>query len=184
MTTRVALLRGINVGRGNRIAMADLRACLGERGFREVETLLASGNVIFDAPSAEPDAVLAERLRQAILERFELDVRILVLDGSAFESVLDEHPWRDRDLDPSHVLVMLPTDGAIAVAVRDLESMDWGDEEIFVGERAVYLHCPQGMSQGELAARASRSLGPAVTARNWRTLMRIVDSMASRRPAR
>ena len=80
MTARVALLRGINVGRGNRIAMADLRECLSEVGFEDVRTLLASGNVIFDAPDGEGNDVLATRLHDAVLDAFDVDARVLVLD--------------------------------------------------------------------------------------------------------
>lgn len=157
--------------------MADLRSCLTEAGFGKVRTLLASGNVVFEAPASEGDRVLAERLHAAVLARFDVDARVLVLGRAALQAVLDEHPWKDRDLDPSRVLIILPTDGKVAAGVRHLEARDWGEEEIFVGEGAVHLHCPQGISQGELADEAGRSMGKAVTARNWRTLLRIVDSM-------
>ena len=66
MTTHIALIRGINVGRNKRIAMADLRAMLASLGYRDVRTLLQSGNAVFTAPgstaavataAAEPGAV-------------------------------------------------------------------------------------------------------------------------------
>lgn len=179
MSARVALLRGINVGRGNRIAMADLRACLVEAGFGPVRTLLASGNVIFDAPEAEADEVWAQRLYEAVLGRFEVDARVRVFDEDAIHAIIDEHPWRGRDLDPSRVLIMVPMDGASTRAALDLQGRQWADEEIFVGQRAVHLHCPRGISQGELAEEAGRCMGRSVTTRNWRTMLRIVDSMAS-----
>jgi uncharacterized protein (DUF1697 family) len=50
--THVALLRGINVGKAKRVAMADLRALLEELGYADVRTLLNSGNVVFTAPRA------------------------------------------------------------------------------------------------------------------------------------
>ena len=180
MSARVALLRGINVGRGNRIAMADLRACLEEAGFGEVRTLLASGNVVFDASGSAANEALAERLHDAVLARFDLDARVLVLDGESLDAVIHEHPWRERDLDPSRVLIMFPMGEEPTTAPADqLKDRDWGDEEVFVGQRAVHLHCPHGMSAGELAEQANRCMGSDVTTRNWRTLMRIVDSMNS-----
>lgn len=180
MTARAALLRGINVGRGNRIAMAELRTCLKEAGFGEVHTLLASGNVVFDAPESAGNDSLAERLHDAVLARFDVDARVLVLDEKVLDAVIHEHPWRERDLDPSRVLVMLPMgeEPTTAPAV-ELKERDWGDEEVFVGRLAVHLHCPHGMSAGELAEEANRCMGSRVTTRNWRTLMRIVDSMNS-----
>ena len=54
MTRHIALLRGINVGRAKRIAMADLRELLASMGYTDVRTLLNSGNVVFSEPRARP----------------------------------------------------------------------------------------------------------------------------------
>ena len=57
--TRVALIRGINVGKAKRVAMAELRAELEKIGYEDVRTLLNSGNVVFTLPvksKGEPDA--------------------------------------------------------------------------------------------------------------------------------
>ncbi len=53
MTTHVALLRGVNVGKAKRIAMSDLRATFEGLGFERVRTLLASGNVVFEAKAKD-----------------------------------------------------------------------------------------------------------------------------------
>ena len=50
MTTYVALLRGINIGPRNKIAMADLRELLGSLGHENVRTHILSGNAIFSSP--------------------------------------------------------------------------------------------------------------------------------------
>ena len=52
---KVALLRGINVGRSARIAMADLRACTEDAGCTEVRTVLATGNVVLTDPRTEDE---------------------------------------------------------------------------------------------------------------------------------
>jgi uncharacterized protein (DUF1697 family) len=49
MSMHVALLRGINVGGRNRVAMADLRDLLGALGFAGATSLLQSGNLIFES---------------------------------------------------------------------------------------------------------------------------------------
>ena len=54
MTTYIALLKGINVGGNRRLPMADLKAALTEAGFEDVRTILASGNVVLDAPETDP----------------------------------------------------------------------------------------------------------------------------------
>ena len=61
MSIYVALLRGLNVGKGNRISMADLRSCLQSNGLENVHTLLSGGNVVFRS-----EGHLAEKLRETI----------------------------------------------------------------------------------------------------------------------
>lgn len=92
--TFVALLRGINVGGGNRVEMGKLRAAFEGLGFGEVKTYINSGNVIFKA--AEKDAArLAARIEKAIRKDFGLDIKAVVLSRSSFKKIHDaaEDAW-------------------------------------------------------------------------------------------
>lgn len=75
MTSFVALLRGVNVGRGNRLPMADLRAQLAALGYTNVRTLLNSGNAVFDRGSRSANAH-AIRIRAAIVEKLGVDIPV------------------------------------------------------------------------------------------------------------
>ena len=66
--THVALLRGINVGRAKRVAMADLRSLVERLGYTDVRTLLNSGNVVFTSTSARSGGAEA-RIEAAIAAR-------------------------------------------------------------------------------------------------------------------
>jgi len=66
--THVALLRGINVGGRNRVAMANLREVVTSLGHTEVTTYVQSGNVVFTSPDADTGALVAA-LEQRIGER-------------------------------------------------------------------------------------------------------------------
>jgi hypothetical protein len=77
MPTYVALLRGINIGPRNKIAMADLRELLGSLGHEGVRTHILSGNAIFTSRCRSAQRLEAD-LEKAIRERFELDIRVLV----------------------------------------------------------------------------------------------------------
>ena len=68
MSRCIALLRGINVGRAKRIAMADLRELVAGFGHANVRTVLNSGNVLFDAARGDP-ARLAATIEAAIAAR-------------------------------------------------------------------------------------------------------------------
>jgi uncharacterized protein (DUF1697 family) len=168
---RVALLRGVNVGKAKRIAMADLRALLEGLGFDGVSTLLNSGNAVFRA--AGPNDVLADRI-QATLER-DLGVRsrVTVLGASDLRAILDENPLPDAVAEPSRFLISVLRSSADRAPAEALARQDWAPEVLALGHRAVYLWCPQGIATGRLGLALDRALGERGTARNWATLQKL-----------
>jgi uncharacterized protein (DUF1697 family) len=87
----VALLRGINVGGRTLVRMADLKTCVERLGFDGVSTYIASGNVLFESDEDDP-ANLAETIEDAIEQRFELPVKVVVLDRNAYERIVKAIP--------------------------------------------------------------------------------------------
>lgn len=171
MTTHVALFRGINVGKANRIAMAELKALLESFGWTRVRTLLNSGNVVFDAARGSADAH-ATRIADAVAERFGVTTRVLVLPAAALDAVLAGLPFGAEADDPSRLLVglYLDADRAPFEAVAQAHP----GEAFVVGEDACYLWCPDGI----LESRVAESLGGAkfrdrVTMRNRATMEKL-----------
>ena len=87
----VALLRGINVGGRTLVRMADLKTCFEDLGFAGVSTYIASGNVLFES-DAEDAAALATTIEAAIEQRFELPVKVVVLDRNAYGRIVEAIP--------------------------------------------------------------------------------------------
>ncbi len=169
---RVALLRGVNVGKAKRIAMADLRTLLEGLGFDQVATLLNSGNAVFRAAGAN-DA-LADRI-QATLER-DLGVRsrVTVLGEPDLRAILDENPLPEAVREPSRFLISVLRAAADRAPAEALATQDWAPGVLAVGRRAVYLWCPSGVAAGRLGLAVDRALGERGTARNWATLQKLL----------
>ncbi len=87
----VALIRGINVGKAKRVAMADLRALVQKLGYSEPRTLLNSGNVVFDA-GREAAGKVAARLEEGMAATLKVPARVIVLTGADFATVVEENP--------------------------------------------------------------------------------------------
>jgi uncharacterized protein (DUF1697 family) len=93
--THVALLRGINVGGRNKVAMADLREIVTSLGHTDVATYIQSGNVVFTSPETDT-ARLAEDLEQAIAERLGVQPGVVVVSGEELRQVIGSNPYPDE----------------------------------------------------------------------------------------
>jgi len=171
-TWHVALLRGINIGRAKRVAMADLRGLVAGLGFSEVRTLLNSGNVVFRAAGATP-AKAAARIEKAIANELGVSSRVTVLTAAELAGILAKQPAFKQADNPSRLLVAVWSDPAGGARLAPLLKQDWTPEQLAVGGRAAYLWCPNGIHDSRLAAAVGRVLGDGVTSRNWATLSKL-----------
>jgi uncharacterized protein (DUF1697 family) len=171
--THVALLRGINVGRAKRVAMADLRALLADLGYADARTLLNSGNAVFSAPGrAAPDAIAA-RIEGGMTERLGVSARVTVLTAGDLDAVVAVNPLATEITDPSRFLVAVLRDPADRARLEPLAAQDWAPEALALGPRAAYLWCPAGLLDSRLPEAVGRALGDGVTTRNWATLTKL-----------
>ncbi len=172
----VALLRGINVGRAKRVAMADLRALVEGLGYEDVRTLLNSGNVVFSVPgSARGDP--AGRIEKALATRLGLSARVIGLSSTELASIVRDNPLLDRARDPSRLLVSVLADPKDRKLLKPLEKRDWSPGAFAMRTRAAYLWCPDGILASPLVEEVARALGDRTTARNWATITKL-DALA------
>jgi uncharacterized protein (DUF1697 family) len=168
----IALLRGINVGRANRVAMADLRELLTDLGHSDVRTLLNSGNVVFTGsagPAGQEDPAL--RIEEALSERLAVSARVITLTAARLDAVISGNVLTSVATDPSRLLVEFATSTAILSNLDDLVTGDWTPEALAVGTTAAYLWCPEGVSKSRLWLAVNAALGDSVTSRNWTTVL-------------
>lgn len=173
MTRCVALLRGINVGRAKRIAMADLRRLFADLGFADVRTLLNSGNVVFAAKS--PDAAgHARTIRAAIEREYGMTVPVIVVTAMDLAAILLENPLRDVAGDPARYLVAFVQSPDDLEAARPMLARSWSPEAFALGERAAYLWCADGVADSEIVKAFTRLTGETATTRNRTTAEKIL----------
>ena len=167
----VVLLRGINVGRAKRVAMADLRALLTDLGYTDVRTHLNSDNVVLTGDEADV-AEHAERIEGAIRERLGMDVRCAVLTAEELRTIVDEHPFADVAENGSRMMAyvyLAPVD-----PTRAGEPVPPDETRAHVGTRALYQWCPDGlMAAPDVGPYIRKHLRTDVTARNWNTITKL-----------
>ena len=172
MKRHIALLRGINVGKAKRVAMADLRALMEGLGFTGVRTLLNSGNAVFDARGGTP-AAHAKHLRAAILDKTGVDCEVVVKTAADLAAAIAEHPLRRHAEDDARMLVMFTQDAATLALLKPLEDGDWVPEAFAVGAQAAWLWCPNGIIESRVSKAVGKVLKERGTARNWATVEKL-----------
>ena len=172
MTRYAVLLRGINVGRAKRIAMADLRAQLGEAGFDDVATLLKSGNVVLS--SAEPPAAVARAVEQVVREDLGVEAAAVVRTADEVRAVVSLDPLGDVAHDGSRHVVAFMASAPGPELEELLASVDAGDDRYAVHGRELFLWCPNGQSDSPLMTALGKGKGgPVTTVRNWNTVQKL-----------
>jgi len=173
------LLRGINVGKAHRIAMADLRELLTAEGHSGVATLLQSGNVALD--SAQPAEELARSVEQALERRFGFPVPTVVRTREEVDAVLARDPFGAVATDPTRYVVVFLGGEATADLDERLRTVDARDDEYVVDGRELYVWCPHGQLDSPLMTAFGKAPGmPVTTARNWNTVRRLGELLDRR----
>src|SRR2546421_7872366 len=147
---QVALIRGINVGRAKRVAMADLRVLVEGLGYGDVRTLLNSGNVVFTAPRAAAGNATA-RIEKALATELGVSARVTVLSATELADAVTENPLLEVANDFSRLLVAVLGNPADRTKLAPLTKQDWATEALAVGTRVAYLWCPEGILASRLA---------------------------------
>jgi uncharacterized protein (DUF1697 family) len=171
--TRIALLRGVNLGGANRVAMADVRAALEAAGFMAVRSLLQSGNLVFEAGEGDDPAVEA-RAEAALRDRLSLKADVVVRRPAAWRAMIAANPFpHEAATNPARLVAMVlktaPADGAEAA----LAAIP-GPEQARVIGREAFIWYPDGQADTKVAgAPLDRALGARGTGRNWNTVLKL-----------
>ena len=163
------MLRAVNVGGRNKVAMGELRSLLESLGHTDVSTYIQSGNVVFTAAAPVEPAVL----EAAIADRFGLAIDVVVRTAAELRQVVAANPFPDADLSTLHVgfMVREPTPGALGA----LDHERFRPDEFAFHRCEVYLHLPDGMGRAKLPGYLDRQLKIPWTARNWNTILKLLE---------
>jgi uncharacterized protein (DUF1697 family) len=172
VSTCIALLRGINVGRAKRVAMADLRTLLEGMGHSQVRTLLNSGNVLFDARRAEA-VRLSAAIHEGFARRFGFTASVTVLTAAELDAVIAENPLLAVAKDPSRHLVGFTHDPKVLQPFKVLLKQKWHPDALAITSRAAYLWCVKGVLDSPLSQAFGKLAGEGMTTRNWATVLKI-----------
>src|SRR5262245_54506958 len=174
VTSYIALLRAVNVAGHNPLAMYDLRELFTDLGFTSVQSLLQSGNVVFQS-SQPAGAALEGRLENETQKRLDVAADYIVRSGKQWAQIVAANPFpRQAKTAPNQLVVMVLKSAARAANVHALQAAIQGPETLQGGQRCLYILYPEGIGRSKLTgAQIEKKLGVRGTARNWNTVLKL-----------
>ncbi|WP_298330881.1 DUF1697 domain-containing protein [Haloactinopolyspora sp.] len=174
MTRYIALLRGVNVGGRNKVAMPDLRALFEGLGHTDVATYINSGNVVFTSGTPELDQLqLAAAVEAELARRLGVEVAVIVRSSDEVTDAVQANPFPDAD--PSRLLIMFLAQAPDRAAIDQVAAVESGRDESRVIGTNLFLHFPDGVGKSKLWASVGDRIGVVGTARNLRTVRRLLE---------
>jgi uncharacterized protein (DUF1697 family) len=172
LTQYVAFLRAINVG-GRTVKMMKLREIFESLGFTDVETFIASGNVIFKSRSANTTA-LESKVEQALEKSLGFDVTTLIRSTTELASIVGFDAFEGSASPASTTYVGLLKSAPDAATREKVRALSATNDEFRVEGRQLYWLCRTRMMQSIASgALLEKTVGTRATFRNVTTLRKL-----------
>jgi uncharacterized protein (DUF1697 family) len=176
MSTYIALLRGIGGGIRS-LQMKPLIKALEAVGLTNVRTYIATGNVVFSSRRKPPQ--LAKQIEACITEQFGFQCPTIVLTVADLERAAKDNPFPQADKNPTSLHLFFLAERPESPRLDAMNEIKESNEQFVLKKQVFYFYAPTGFGVSKLATRVERLLGVPATARNWRTVGKIIEMAAA-----
>ena len=171
----VAFLRGINVGGNSLVKMADLKKAFEARGFKNIQTILASGNVIFESKTADPEA-LTRKIETLLKKQWGRSIAVFVRTVDELSKMSALQPFKGVTIESTtRLYVTFLSENSRGLKLPELPSelriTRIKDDAVF----SVLELSPKRNTTDSMAI-LEKAFGPRITTRNWNTIQKILKA--------
>lgn len=161
---------------GHLVKMQVLRKLFESLGFSNVETVIASGNVVFDVPEG-PGPKLEQKIERVLEEALGYKAATFLRTPAELATMLRQLPFEPTELGPDAVVyTVFLRNKPTATFHKTLSALNTDNDEIRLGKRELYwLRRERGKDSEIYAVRLGKVLGSEMTVRNMNTVRRIVE---------
>ena len=176
MPVLISLLRAVNLAARNRVPMEGLRELYHSLGFDDVQSYVQSGNLVFRTNQRDLRK-LADRIEGAIADQFGVETSVILRTVPELEQIVARNPFAARpDVAPNKLLVTFFAHDPREEACTSLASLKPETEELHLRGRELFIYFPTGAGRSKLtAAKIDKLAGCAGTARNWNTVLKLLE---------
>ena len=161
----------------NSVKMTDLSSLFINLGFKDAETYIQSGNVIFSDPGDRAVSGLSEEIEKAIQDRFNYIVHVMIRTNQELSDLFSSNPYLGgTNFDPAKMAVLFLHEKPSDSQVQKVADIDYPPDKFKIIGRDIFIYCPNGFGRTKLYTNFfERKMGIAGTARNWKTITTILN---------
>jgi len=168
----VVLLRGVNIGKGSRVPMAEFKLLLESLGYTNVSTILNSGNAVFSSSGRSPGKH-ASAIGTTLQQKLGVNTPVIVKSAAELSAIIGASPITPPDEDHSRYFVAFAAEEETLLALTPLQALAQAPERFVVSRVAAFLHCPNGILRSKVGEALLGKAGKGVTTRNWATVLKL-----------
>lgn len=169
MNKYLSLLRGINVSGQKKILMKDLKTLYEETGFKNVQTYIQSGNVIFETTASKN---LITKIEHQIVKKYTFEVSVIIKTAVELEDIIRKNPFaKNKNIDPARIYITFLAEHPKAEFISQLNEINYEPEKFIIVEKTIYVYCPNGYGKTVFNNNfIENKLKTIATTRNWKTV--------------
>ena len=181
MSKYIAILRGINVGTGRKVPMADLKKLCERLGLKQVQSYIQSGNLVFELHNPELIPELEARLQKTFSETFGFEIPVLIRTSEEWTNSIAQNPFlkeENVDIERLHLTCLkeLPSPDLL----EKIKAFLYLPDRYEIIGRDVFIFCAAGYGTSKLVNSFFESkLKTSATTRNWKTVMQLNEMTKS-----
>ena len=177
MTTYIAFLRGINLGKRN-VKSDELRSIFSGMGFENVRTYIASGNVLFDTKEKNAEK-LAKKVEKGLEDTLGYKVIVFLRSQDELEGILENNPFKEDHRNGGICYISFLSAEPPEAAVKEVVARTSETEKFKLVGRELYMLFHVGFSESMFFKKndCEKVLGVIATNRNLNTPNKILAMM-------
>ncbi|MDH5380973.1 MAG: DUF1697 domain-containing protein [Cyclobacteriaceae bacterium] len=175
MTTYLAFLRGINVSGQKMIKMEDLRSALGHLDFKNVQTYIQTGNIVFESDQSDAK-LIEEKIRKVISDKFQFDVPVVVRSRQEIEDIISKNPFAKKhpESQKGYYFTLL-SEFPAQENKEKLNTYQFNNEEYMLLDKTVYFFTASGYGKVKMNNNFfEKILKVEATTRNFNTITKMI----------
>jgi uncharacterized protein (DUF1697 family) len=172
MQTYISLLRGVNMTGHNSIKMADLAALYIKLGFKDAETYIQSGNVVFAYSGDQTESELSQKIEKAIQDKFSYTIPVMLRTTEEIKGLYADNPYLEEEqFDPARMAVIFLHEEVTGLQAEKVKGVDYPPDKFKIIGREIFVFCPNGFGKTKLYTNFfENKMKVTGTARNWKTV--------------